>query len=135
MPYKRPVYTFAFDEYNSKQVNVNGIKIYRAQFQSLKLRNEVLNAANIYLSGIILTNAYIYTGLLIPLWKLPSPIAFKRKMRKKKFFSKHKIIPTRKKPFSFEEEKSCPHTLWIRLQCRTIFHYCFFSVKAVKEEK
>ena len=29
--------------------NVSGIKIFRAQFQSLQLRKEMLNAANIYL--------------------------------------------------------------------------------------
>ena len=61
---KKSVYIFAFGEYNSKQVNVSGIKIFRAQFRSLKLRREMLNAANIYLLGIILTKCkYIYTGL------------------------------------------------------------------------
>ena len=49
------VYVFAFGEYNSKQVNVSGIKIFRAQFQSLKLCKEMLNATNIYLFGIIHT--------------------------------------------------------------------------------
>ena len=45
----------------SKQLNVSGIKIFRAQFQSLKLRKEMLNAANIYLFEIILTKCkYIY---------------------------------------------------------------------------
>ena len=58
---KRPVYIIAFGEYNSKQVNVSGIKIFRAQFQSLKLRKEMLNVANIYLFGIMLTKCkYIY---------------------------------------------------------------------------
>ena len=36
LKFKRPIYIFAFGEYNSKQVNVSGIKIFRAQFQSLK---------------------------------------------------------------------------------------------------
>ena len=52
---KCPVYIFAFGEYNSKQVNVSDIKIFRAQFMALNLRKVMLNAANIYLFGIILT--------------------------------------------------------------------------------
>ena len=44
-----PVYIFAFGEYNSKQVNVSGIKIFRAQFLALNLRKVMLNAVNIYL--------------------------------------------------------------------------------------
>ena len=53
--HKWPVYIFTFGEINSWQVNVGGIQIFRAQFQSLKLRKEMLNAANIYLFGIKLT--------------------------------------------------------------------------------
>ena len=48
-------YVFAFGEYNSKQINVSGIQIFRAQIIALNLRNVMLNAANIYLFGIILT--------------------------------------------------------------------------------
>ena len=53
--FKWPVYIFAFDEYNSKQVNGSGILIFRAQFLALNLRKVMLNAANIYLFVIILT--------------------------------------------------------------------------------
>ena len=56
---ERPVYIFAFGEYNSKQVNVSGIKIFRAQLQSLKLRNCVIELYS--------PNANIYTGFLIAL--------------------------------------------------------------------
>ena len=35
---KRPVYIFAFGEYNFKQVNVIGIQIFRAQLLALNLR-------------------------------------------------------------------------------------------------
>ena len=62
---KWPSYIFAFGEYNSKQVNVNGIQIFRAQFPALNLRKVMLNAANIYLFGIILTKCkYIYRSFL-----------------------------------------------------------------------
>ena len=43
------IYIFAFGEYNSKQVNVSAIQIFRAQFLALNLRKVMLNAANIYL--------------------------------------------------------------------------------------
>ena len=46
---------FTFGGINSRQVNVGGIQIFLAQFQALKLRKKMLNAANIYLFGIILT--------------------------------------------------------------------------------
>ena len=50
-----------FSVYNSKQVNVRGIQIFRAQFLALHLPKVMLNAANIYLLGIILTQRkYIY---------------------------------------------------------------------------
>ena len=45
-------YIFTFGEINSRQVNVGGIQIFFAQFQTLKLRKEMLNAAGIYLFGI-----------------------------------------------------------------------------------
>ena len=32
------IYIFAFGEYNSKQVNVSGIQIFRAQFLALQVR-------------------------------------------------------------------------------------------------
>ena len=55
----------AFCEYNSNQVNISGIYIFRAQFQSLKLCKEMLNASNICLFGIILTKwKYIYRSFL-----------------------------------------------------------------------
>ena len=58
---KRPVYILAFGVYNSKQVNVSGIQIFRAQFLALHLRKVMLNAANIYLFGIIHTKCkYMY---------------------------------------------------------------------------
>ena len=48
---------FAFGVYNSKQVNVSCIQIFRAQF----LRKVMLNAANIYLFVIKHTKCkYIY---------------------------------------------------------------------------
>ena len=53
--YKWPVYIFAFGKYDFKQVNVSGIQIFRAQLLALNLRNVMLNAANIYLFGFILT--------------------------------------------------------------------------------
>ena len=56
---------FSFGEYNSKPVNVSGINIFRAQFQSLKLRKEILNATNIYLFGIIFTKCkFIYRSFV-----------------------------------------------------------------------
>ena len=59
--YKRPVYIFAFGEYNSKQVNVSAIKYFLAQFKGLELRTENLNAATNYLFGIIFTKCkYMY---------------------------------------------------------------------------
>ena len=58
---KRPVYMFAFGEYNSKQVNVSGIQHYFTQIYGQEFRTENLNAANIYLFCIILTKCkYIY---------------------------------------------------------------------------
>ena len=58
------IYIFVFGESNSKQVNVSGIQIFRAQLMALILRKVMLNAANIYLFGIILTKCkYIYIGL------------------------------------------------------------------------
>ena len=55
------IYIFAFGEYNFKQVNVSGIKIFRAQLLALNLRKVMLNTANIYLFGFILTKCkYIY---------------------------------------------------------------------------
>ena len=47
---KSPVSTFG--EINSRQVNVGSIQIFFAQFQTLKLHKEMLNAANNYLFGI-----------------------------------------------------------------------------------
>ena len=62
---KRPVYIFAFGAYNSKQVNVSGIQIFRAQFLGLYFRKVMLNAANIYLFGIKHTKGkYIYRSVL-----------------------------------------------------------------------
>ena len=49
---KWPVYIFTFGEINSRQINDGGIQIFFAQFQTLKLRKEMLNAVNIYLFGI-----------------------------------------------------------------------------------
>ena len=49
------MYIFTFGEYNSKQVNVSGIQTFRGQFLALHLRKVMLNAANIYLFGIIQT--------------------------------------------------------------------------------
>ena len=58
---KRPVYILAFGVYNSKQVNVTGIQIFRAQFLALHLRKVMLNAAKIFLFRIIHTKGkYIY---------------------------------------------------------------------------
>jgi len=48
--WKRPVFIFAFCEFNSKQINVSGIQQFLAQFKGLELRKVNLNAANIYLS-------------------------------------------------------------------------------------
>ena len=63
--FKRPVYIFAFGVYNSKQVNVSSIKIFRAQFLALHLRKVMLNAANIYLFGIIHTKCkYLYRSFV-----------------------------------------------------------------------
>ena len=63
--YKRPVFIFAFGMYKSKQVNVSGIQIFRLQFLALHLRKVMLNAANIYLFGIIHTKCkYIYRSFL-----------------------------------------------------------------------
>ena len=46
---------------SSKQVNVSGIQHYLAQMYGQELRRENLNAANIYLFGIIHTKCkYIY---------------------------------------------------------------------------
>ena len=61
------IYIFAFGEYNSKQVNVSGILIFCAQFLALNLRKVMLNAANSYLFGIILTICkYIYRSFECP---------------------------------------------------------------------
>ena len=54
---------FAFGEYNSKHVNVSGIQIFCAQFLALILRRVMLNAANSYLFGIILTKCYYLISL------------------------------------------------------------------------
>ena len=55
-----PVFIFTFGEINSRQVIVGGIQII---FQTLKLRKEMLNAANIYLLGIKRTKCkYIDTS-------------------------------------------------------------------------
>jgi hypothetical protein len=64
--WKRPVFIFAFGEFNSKQVNVSGIQDFLAQFEGLELRKENLNVANIYLFVINLTKckyidrSYVY---------------------------------------------------------------------------
>ena len=63
---KWPVYIFAFGEYNSKQVNVSGMQIFRAQFLALHLRKVILNAVNIYLFGIIHTKCKcIYRSFIL----------------------------------------------------------------------
>ena len=63
---KWPVYVFIFGEINSRQVNVGGIQIFLAQFQDLKLHKKMLNAANIYLFGIIPTKGkYIDRSCLL----------------------------------------------------------------------
>ena len=55
---------FAFGEYNSKKVNVSGILTFCAQVLALNLRRVMLNAANSFLFGIILTKCkYIYRSL------------------------------------------------------------------------
>ena len=57
-------YIFTFGEINSRQVNVGGIQIFFAQFQTLKLRKEMLNVTSIYLFGIKRTKCkYIDTSL------------------------------------------------------------------------
>ena len=43
---KRPVYIFAFGEFNSQQVKVSCIQHFLAQLQGLELRKKNLNAAN-----------------------------------------------------------------------------------------
>ena len=49
-----------------RQVNVGGIQIFLVQFQALKLRKEILNAANIYLFGFKLTKCkYIDRSIVI----------------------------------------------------------------------
>ena len=59
--FKQPVYIFAYGDYNSKQVNVSGIQIFRAQFLALHLLKVMLNAAKIFLFRIIHTKGkYIY---------------------------------------------------------------------------
>ena len=63
---KWPVYIFALGEYNFKQANVSGIQIFRAQLLALNLRKVMLNAANIYLLGFILTKCkYIYRSFKV----------------------------------------------------------------------
>ena len=63
--FKWPVYIFTFGVYNSKQVNFSGIQIFRMQFMALHLRKVMLNAANIYLFGIIRTKCkYIYRSFI-----------------------------------------------------------------------
>ena len=63
MSVKWPVYIFTFGEINSRQVNAGGIQIIFAQFQTLKLQKEMLNAGNIYLFGIKRTKCkYIDTS-------------------------------------------------------------------------
>ena len=67
MVQKRPVYIFAFGEFNYKQVNDSGIKIFRPQFLALQLhlRKVMLNAANIYQFRIIHTKCkYIYRSFI-----------------------------------------------------------------------
>ena len=57
---------YIYSEINSRQVNDGGIQIFFAQFQTLKLRKEMLNAANIYLLGIKRTKCkYIDTSFMI----------------------------------------------------------------------
>ena len=46
---------FAFGEFNFHLVNVGGIQSFLAQFRALKLRKEILNAANVNRLGIKLT--------------------------------------------------------------------------------
>ena len=57
------IYIFAFGEYNSKQVNVSGIQIFRAQFLTLNLRKVMLNSANFTCLELYSPDANIYTGL------------------------------------------------------------------------
>ena len=60
---KWPVYIFAFVKYNSKQVNVSvAFKFSQnAEFLALNLCKVMLNVANIYLFGVILTKCkYTY---------------------------------------------------------------------------
>ena len=46
---------FAFGEFNFHLVNVGGIQSFLAQFRALRLRKEILNAANVNRLGIKLT--------------------------------------------------------------------------------
>ena len=63
--FKQPVYIFAYGDYNSKQVNVSGIQIFRAQFLALHLLKVMLNAATIYQLEIIQTKCkYIYRSFI-----------------------------------------------------------------------
>jgi len=59
------IHILAFGVYIPKQAIISGrgIQIFRAQFLALHLGKVMLNAANIYLFGIV-HNANIYTGLL-----------------------------------------------------------------------
>ena len=59
---KRPVYIFAFGEFNFQQVNVSCIQRFLVQFLGLELRKKILNAANIYLLGIKLTKCKYLDG-------------------------------------------------------------------------
>ena len=64
--WKLPVYIFSFGQYNFKQINVSGIQIFRAQLLALNLRKVVLNAANIYPFGFILTKCkYKYRSFIM----------------------------------------------------------------------
>ena len=62
-PAKRPGYIF---EFNSQQVNVGGIHHFLAQFKGLELRNETLNAANIYRVEIKLTKCKYIDRSFVP---------------------------------------------------------------------
>ena len=82
---KRPVYIFAFGVYNSKQVNVSGIKIFCAQFLALYLRKVMLkhlpvwNYAHYYrwwkIPGLIPTDLSktidnVLNSFILTKWKL-----------------------------------------------------------------
>ena len=56
------VYIFSFGEYNSKQVNVSGITIFREQFESLKWKCWM--PLTFTCSELCSPNTNIYTGLM-----------------------------------------------------------------------